>query len=70
MPDDLLAKSLTQLRESPETYVFDPDDYYDLELDEFYYCLCGYCEECDELDYYFESMREFEEDTDPLYEDP
>ena len=70
VPDDLLAKSLTQLRESPETYVFDPDDYYDLELDEFYYCLCRYCEECDELDYYFETMREFEEDADPLYEDP
>ena len=70
VPDDLLAKSLTQLRETPETYVFDPDDYYELELDEFYYCLCRYCEECDELDYYFESMRELEEDTDPLYEDP
>ena len=70
VPDDLLARSLTQLRESPETYVFDPDDYYDLELDEFYYCLCRYCEECDELDYYFETMRELEEDADPLYEDP
>ena len=70
VPDDLLAKSLTQLRESPETYVFDPDDYYELGLDEFYYCLCRYCEECDELDYYFETMREFEEDADPLYEDP
>ena len=44
--------------------------YYDLDLEEFYYCLCGYCEECDQLNYYFESMREFEEDADPLYEDP
>ena len=70
VPDDLLAKSLVQLREAPETYVFDPDDYYDLELDEFYYCLCRYCEECDELDYYFETMRELEEDTDYPYEDP
>ena len=70
VPDDLLMKSLIQLREAPETYVFDPDDYYDLDLDEFYCCLCGYCEECHELDYYFETMRELEQDTDYPYEDP
>ena len=70
VPDDLLAKSLTQRMETPESYVFDPDDFYELDLDDFYYCMCGYCEECDELDYFFESMRELEEETDPLYEDP
>ena len=70
VPDDLLAKSLTQRMEAPESYFFDPADFFDLDRDDFYYCRCGSCEECDELIYFFEFMRELQEDYDALFEDP
>ena len=70
VPGDLLAKSLTQRMEAPESYFFDPADFFDLDRDDFYYCRCGGCEECDELDYFFEFMRELQEDYDNLFEDP
>ncbi len=66
MPDDLLTRSLSQRMEAPETYIFDPADYYDLDRDDFYYCLCRGCDECDELEFYIELMQELEEE----YEDP
>ena len=70
VPEDLLAKSLTQRMEAPESYVFDPAEYYDFDRDDFYFCRCGGCEECDELDYFFEFMRELEEDIEAILEDP
>ena len=70
VPDDLLSKSLTQRMETPESYLFDPADFFDLDRDDFYYCRCGGCEECDELDYFFEFMYELQEDYDNLFEDP
>ncbi len=66
VPDPLLTRSLTQRMDESQPSVFDPADYYDLDQDYFYYCLCGYCEQCDELNYFFEFMRELEEE----YEDP
>ncbi len=70
VPDDLLTKSLTQRMEDPESYLFDPAEYYDFDQDGFYFCKCGCCEECDELEFFFEFIRELEEETDYLYEDP
>ena len=70
VPDDLLAKSLTQRSEDPESYLFDPAEYYDFDRDDFYFCMCGSCEDCDELEFFFEFMRELEEDTAFIYEDP
>ncbi len=70
VPDQLLAKSLTQRMQAPETYEFDPADYYDLNHDDFYFCLCRECDECDEIEFFEELMRDLEDDTDPLYEDP
>ena len=70
VPDDFLARSLTQRMEAPENCLFDPADYYDLDRDDFYYCLCEDCDECDEVEFFMETMRDLEEDTDPLYEDP
>ena len=70
VPDDLLARSLTQRMEAPETYLFDPADYYDLDRDDFYYCLCEDCDECDEVEFFMETMRELEEETDHILEDP
>ena len=70
VPDDLLTRSLTQRIEAPESYLFDPADFFDLDRDDFYYCRCRGCEECDELDYFFEFMRELEEDYDQIFEDP
>ena len=70
VPDDLLAKSLTQRVEDPESYLFDPAEYYDFDRDDFYFCMCGSCEDCDELEFFFEFMRELEEDTAFIYEDP
>ena len=70
VPDDLLSKSLTQRMEEPESYLFDPAEYYDFDQDDFYFCRCGSCEECDELEFFFEFLRELEEETDYLYEDP
>ena len=67
VPDDILARSLSQRMESPETYIFDPADYYDLDRDDFYYCLCRGCDECDELEFFIEGLQE---DTDYPYEDP
>ncbi|MCY4652836.1 MAG: hypothetical protein OXC95_06685, partial [Dehalococcoidia bacterium] len=52
----------TRRMDESQPYVFDPADYYDLDRDYFYYCLCRYCEQCDELDYFFEFMRELEEE--------
>ncbi len=66
VPDPLLTRSLTQRMDESQPSVFDPADYYDLDQDYFYYCLCGYCEHCDELNYFFAFMRELEEE----YEDP
>ena len=70
VPDDLLTKSLTQRMEAPESYLFDPADFFDLDRDDFYYCRCGGCEECDELDYFLEFMYELQEDYDQIFEDP
>ena len=70
VPDHLITKSLEQRRDTSRPDVFDPADYYDLDRDYFYYCMCGCCEECDELDYFLEFMRELEEDYDHLFEDP
>ena len=56
--------------EIPDSCTFDPAEYYDFDRDEFYFCMCGYCEDCDELEYFFEFMRELEEETDSLLEDP
>ncbi len=70
VPDQLLTKSLTQRMEAPESYVFDPADYYDLDRDDFYFCLCRDCDECEELEFFEELLRDLEEETDPLYEDP
>ena len=70
VPDDLLARSLTQRMKAPETYLFDPADYYDLDRDDFYYCLCEECDECDEVEFFMETMRELEEETDHILEDP
>ena len=70
VPDDLLVKSLTQRMEDPESYLFDPAEYYDFDRDDFYFCKCGSCEDCDELEFFFEFIRELEEETDYLYEDP
>ena len=47
--------------EAPETYLFDPADYYDLDRDDFYYCLCEDCDECDEVEFFMETMRELED---------
>ncbi len=66
VPDDLLSKSLTQRMQAPETYEFDPADYYDLDRDDFYFCLCRDCDECEEIEFFEELMRELEEE----YEDP
>ena len=70
VPDDLLTKSLTQRMEAPVSCLFDPADFFDLDRDDFYYCRCGGCEECDELDYFLEFMYELQEDYDQIFEDP
>ena len=70
VPGDLLARSLSQRMDAPETYIFDPADYYDLDRDDFYYCLCRDCDECDEIEFFIECMEELEEETDPSHEDP
>ena len=70
VPDDLLSRSLTQRMEAPETYIFDPAEYYDLDRDDFYFCLCRGCDECDELEFYIEFVEELEEETAHLLEDP
>ncbi len=66
VPGDLLSKSLTQRMQAPETYEFDPADYYDLDRDDFYFCLCRDCDECEEIEFFEELMRDLEEE----YEDP
>ena len=70
VPDQLIRKSLVERMDETKPWIFDPADYYDLDQDYFYYCMCGYCEQCDEVDYFFRFMRELQEETDPLYEDP
>ena len=70
VPDDILTRSLSQRMEAPETYIFDPAEYYDLDRDDFYFCLCRDCDECEELEFFEELLRELEEETDPLYEYP
>ena len=70
VPDELLDKSLTIQIRDPESYIFDPEEYYDFDRDDFFFCMCGHCEDCDELEYFFEFMRELEEDTALLHEDP
>ena len=69
VPDDILARSLTGRIESSEL-PFDPADYYHLDQDDFFYCQCRACEDCDELDFFIEFMSELEEETDDLLEDP
>ena len=66
VPGELIARSLTQRMDESQSRVFDPADFYDLDRDYFYYCMCRVCEQCDELDYFIEFMRELEEE----YEDP
>ena len=66
VPDHLITKSLEQRKDTSKPDVFDPADYYDLDQDYFYYCMCLTCEACDELHYFFKFMRELEEE----YEDP
>ncbi len=70
VPGDLIARSLDRRMNDPENCVFDPAEYYDLDRDDFYYCICQSCDDCDELTYFFRFMRELEEETDFLYEDP
>ena len=70
VPDDILARSLTQQMNDPESWVFDPAEYYDLDRDDFYFCLCQDCDDCDELDSFIEFMIELEEDVNLIYEDP
>ncbi len=62
VPDDILTRSLSQRMEAPETYIFDPADYYHLDRDDFYYCLCRGCDECDELEFFIEELKEEYED--------
>ena len=62
VPDDILTRSLSQRMEAPETYIFDPADYYHLDRDDFYYCLCRGCDECDELEFFIEDLKEEYED--------
>ena len=66
VPCELIARSLTQRMDESQSRVFDPADYYDLDRDYSYYCMCRVCEQCDELDYFIEFMQELEEE----YEDP
>ena len=66
VPDNLITKSLKERMDETRLYPYDPTDYYDLDDDYFYYCLCRYCERCDEVNYHFQFMRELEEE----YEDP
>ena len=70
VPTDLLARSLTQRMGGSNTHIFDPADYYDLDRDQFYFCQCQDCDECDEYEFFIEFMRELEEETDYLFEDP
>ena len=70
VPDNLITTSLTQRMDETRTYPFDPADYYDLDQDYFYYCMCLTCEACDELHYFFKFMRELEDETNHLLEDP
>ena len=70
VPADLLARSLTQRMDGSKAYIFDPADYYDLDRDEFYFCQCQNCDECAEYEFLIEFMRELEEETDYLLEDP
>ena len=66
VPDNLITSSLTGRMTHHENWTYDPADFYDLDQDYFYYCMCLTCEACDELNYFFEFMRELEEE----YEDP
>ncbi len=66
VPDNLITKSLAERMDESQSRVFDPADYYDLDRDYFYYCMCRVCEQCDEVQYFIEFMRELEEE----YEDP
>ena len=66
VPDQLITKSLADRMDESEPWIFDPGDYFDFDRDYFYYCLCGHCEQCDEVNYFFEFMRELQEE----YEDP
>ena len=68
VPDEILAKSLAIQMQDPESYIFDPMEYYDFDRDDFF-CMCGYCEDCDELEFFVEFLRELEEDTAFIYED-
>ena len=43
VPDELLAKSLAIQMQDPESYIFDPMEYYDFDRDEFYFCMCERC---------------------------
>ena len=70
VPDELLAKSLAIQMQDPGSYIFDPMEYHDFDRDFFFFCMCGYCENCDELEFFVEFMRELEEDTAFIYEDP
>ena len=66
VPDNLITKSLTDRMRDHENWLYDPADFFDLDQDYFYYCMCLTCEACDELHYFFQFMRELEEE----YEDP
>ena len=63
VPDNLITKSLTDRMRDHENWLYDPADYYHLDRDDFYFCLC---DDCDELEWFYEFMRELEEE----YEDP
>ena len=69
VPGDILFRSLTGRIENSEL-LFDPADYYHLDQDNFYFCQCRDCEDCDELDFFIETWRELEEETNCLLEDP
>ena len=70
VPEELLSKSLAQRIEDSDSYIFDPGEFYDYDRDDFYYCMCRGCEDCDELEFYIEFISELEEETDDIFEDP
>ena len=70
VPDELLSKSLAQRLGDPDSYIFDPGEFYDYDHDDFYYCMCKGCEDCDELEFYIEFISELEEETNYIFEDP
>ena len=66
VPDEVITREFAQRPDLP----YDPGDYYDLDRDDFYFCQCGSCDQCDEFDFFIEFMIELEEDFALMREDP